>query len=369
MLLKIAASVLCVAPLAAAAAVAQCAADNCLRALRSPSRLEQALGDCAGYFATTVTPDVVTETQYSTIESTSTVTVDITVVNTMELTATVTVSGTTTITASATTTVVAPLGALKKRDIEPAIPTYASACSGTVRYSSACSCISAVPATMTAVASTTTITLPTTVWVTESMTATATQDVKVTVATVSTTTVVATATVTTAVASASVTPLYLTVSDNYGTFYARYGLPNTDLLFLTPDVNRALSFNLTTDGRIWAGPRTLTRFASGGTQYLRLLRAENLSNSGIAQFQCSLNQARDLMCQIPNYPPGTLATLLFPSGDTLVRSPESLVMHATPADYANLFHPFSFITLKASACLIDSHCPAGEACRQGTCSV
>ncbi|MCJ1421342.1 hypothetical protein MMC32_007705, partial [Xylographa parallela] len=80
-----------------------------------------------------------------------------------------------TITTTTTTTVPAP-AASHKRDALPAIvaarqataaptsiPAYASACSGTARYSSACSCIGATPTTKTAAAPTKTVTSTATV--------------------------------------------------------------------------------------------------------------------------------------------------------------------------------------------------------------
>jgi hypothetical protein len=63
MLFKTAGFVLAAVPLAAAAAApivgAQCNADNCLRALRSPSKLEAARHDCASQVVSVVTPPVV----------------------------------------------------------------------------------------------------------------------------------------------------------------------------------------------------------------------------------------------------------------------------------------------------------------------
>jgi hypothetical protein len=47
----------------------------------------------------------------------------------------------------------------EKPRCESEIPTYASACSGAVRYSSACSCVGATPTTVFAAAPTTVVTV------------------------------------------------------------------------------------------------------------------------------------------------------------------------------------------------------------------
>lgn len=73
-------------------------------------------------------------------------------------------------------------------DVPSDIPTYASACSGAVRYSSACSCIGVTAETITANSPVTTVTVSQTVTPT-------TLTVESTVATVDATTIVATRTV------------------------------------------------------------------------------------------------------------------------------------------------------------------------------
>ena len=94
-----------------------------------------------------------------------------------------TVTKSSTVTTVTSTFTVTPAALEAKRDAAPdaalylaprqvtatptSIPTYASACSGTVRYSSACSCIGATHTTTTAKAPTTTTTVSTTATVTE----------------------------------------------------------------------------------------------------------------------------------------------------------------------------------------------------------
>lgn len=93
-----------------------CNEDNCLRALigtrRGPEWPKTASTDCVKYLQATVTPSPVT------IITTTTVTPG-------------------------------PTAPLAKRAGGP-IPDYASACSGAVRYSSACSCLGVLPTTFTA---------------------------------------------------------------------------------------------------------------------------------------------------------------------------------------------------------------------------
>lgn len=120
--------------------------DNCARAVTgtaanvSPS-LSVRKADCSSFFSTTVTPIVTT---------------------------TVTQTSTSTSTYVAMTTVTTTIQGKKKRQATTvtaitqtptAVPTYASACSGTVRYSSACSCFGVSRVTTTAPASTSTVTV------------------------------------------------------------------------------------------------------------------------------------------------------------------------------------------------------------------
>ncbi|KAF3933264.1 hypothetical protein ABW19_dt0208715 [Dactylella cylindrospora] len=136
--------------LLAAAAVAQtlskCAADNCLRAIRAsafPTRSGTA--DRSSYFLATVTPTTVTITETETVSTTTSTTLDVTL----------TVQ---------TKNIEEPTFVKRQETIIPSkIPAYASACSGSVRYSSACSCIGVTASTITVLAPSTTITETTTV--------------------------------------------------------------------------------------------------------------------------------------------------------------------------------------------------------------
>jgi len=105
-------TLVCYGILQAATVFANCNHDNCLRAVIAsafPTRHGDA--DCSSYFAVTVEPETVT----------------VTIANGWVTTTTVEVS---------------------QMTITPtAIPDYASACSGSVRYSSACSCVGVTHAT------------------------------------------------------------------------------------------------------------------------------------------------------------------------------------------------------------------------------
>ncbi|MCJ1290149.1 hypothetical protein MMC34_001685 [Xylographa carneopallida] len=195
-----------------------CNEDNCLRAVQAsafPTRHGSA--DCASYLLTTVTPTTSTQTVTvtasptttltATITNTGTVTDVATITNTAVLTelatiidtatAVLTITDVITVPVTETVTLAPPVETLKKRALHPdlrapaislaarqmtvapsSIPTYASACSGAVRYSSACSCIGVTKSTTTAptpiTTKTVTATAVQTVVVTQTSSATAT---------------------------------------------------------------------------------------------------------------------------------------------------------------------------------------------------
>ncbi|RDW56667.1 hypothetical protein BP6252_14053 [Coleophoma cylindrospora] len=127
---------------------ATCNADNCARAVTGSMikpTLALRLADCTSFLLATVTPAVVT--------STTTVTPD-----PVSVTTTIVVVATATTPIPAITTITFNKRLLNDGAIinsPSAVPTYASACSGTVRYSSACSCASVTKSTKTLVAVTT----------------------------------------------------------------------------------------------------------------------------------------------------------------------------------------------------------------------
>ncbi|KAE9363236.1 hypothetical protein N431DRAFT_475399 [Stipitochalara longipes BDJ] len=160
---------------ASPAATAGCNADNCLRAIEGAAFVtRQGTIDCASYFKTTVIPATVTiistisQTTNTATSTTNTVTVtsiesDFTTITSTSLEIDIATSTTVVTAPSSTLTfklLVRKHATLDKRQATrtpSSIPTYVSACSGLVRYSSACSCVGATKSIVTAVAPSTTI--------------------------------------------------------------------------------------------------------------------------------------------------------------------------------------------------------------------
>ncbi|MCJ1437630.1 hypothetical protein MMC27_007017 [Xylographa pallens] len=209
-----------------------CNANNCLRAVVASDHTpgpSSASKDCSSFFKKTVTPATVTSTatvyvtttaatatliNINTIQATTLETVQITTVPTIQVTIvetavpiqTVLSTVLTTVTDDFTVTVVdkrevSASGmrhmldykgiALEPRQMTVApssIPAYASACSGTSQYSSACSCIGVTPTTTTVTAPTTT----TTKTITVSNTATSTVQASTTIENTILTTIITT---------------------------------------------------------------------------------------------------------------------------------------------------------------------------------
>ncbi|KAK6339648.1 hypothetical protein TWF718_009043 [Orbilia javanica] len=138
--MKLTASIFLIASIALpvhSATSTKCIEDNCLRAIRAtnfPTRPGTA--DCYSYFATTVIPPISTsyyDSEYTVYDHTEVITETVT----------------TTLTTATTTVLPEPSTQTFEKRNEPitntntAIPAYASPCSGSIRYSSACSCIGA----------------------------------------------------------------------------------------------------------------------------------------------------------------------------------------------------------------------------------
>ena len=130
---------------------ASCNADNCARAVtglqRGSAAYATAQADCASFFQATATPCTSTSTVYvfifpSTIISTV-------IASTETDVTTVYPSTETDLTTVATILVrtIAPLCSTST-SLPSSVPKYASACSGTARYSSACSCFGATQTTV-----------------------------------------------------------------------------------------------------------------------------------------------------------------------------------------------------------------------------
>ena len=134
--------------------------DNCARAVTGtnlgPAAVSTHRADCSSFFAYTVTPDASTTTVIVTpppITQTNYVVSAATVTSQ----AVVTVSGTDYV---STTNVEVYPNAKRAATVSPsAVPSYASACSGTARYSSACACFGVSKTTITAPVPTSTVTV------------------------------------------------------------------------------------------------------------------------------------------------------------------------------------------------------------------
>ncbi|KAE9371747.1 hypothetical protein N431DRAFT_467909 [Stipitochalara longipes BDJ] len=137
-----------------------CSENNCLRALIAsafPSRTASA--DCSSYLRTTITPatSTYTATIYNTVPDV--IITETTTTETVGQPTTLVVSDTTTIEVIEVSTISTFAPAKRQVTVTASdIPTYASACSGAVKYASACSCIGVSAVTITAAAPSITIT-------------------------------------------------------------------------------------------------------------------------------------------------------------------------------------------------------------------
>ncbi|KAK3312388.1 hypothetical protein B0H66DRAFT_570538 [Apodospora peruviana] len=113
---------------------AGCNADNCLRAVRATEKAPRGVTDCGSYLSATVTP--ATSTIYSTVVYSTALPTD---------------------PVSSVDTAAPPTGTPITIQPTGTVPVYASACSGSVRYSSACSCMGVFQGTTTVAAPSTTI--------------------------------------------------------------------------------------------------------------------------------------------------------------------------------------------------------------------
>ncbi|EWC44092.1 hypothetical protein DRE_07227 [Drechslerella stenobrocha 248] len=202
-----------------AAAVSQCHADNCLRAVRASARTGAL--DCSSYFRTTITPAIATVTVTNTVFATATLTEDVVQTDTVLTTTTETLHTTATEFIPFTETVQETRysSAIFKRqetEMTSDIPSYATACSGAVRYSSACSCVGATETTITLPGETATVTVDATV-TDSTVTVTATVATEFTTVVDTTSTVVVTdATITSSTAVATVTNVnYIALKDRF----------------------------------------------------------------------------------------------------------------------------------------------------------
>ncbi|KAJ6258579.1 hypothetical protein Dda_6625 [Drechslerella dactyloides] len=182
----------------------ECNRDNCFRAVINTAR--PGLIDCSSYLRATVTPPTSTFTDTSTKTEWSTSTDPQTFTDTVHVTATETSTSTPVTTIDSTLTITRTLVAKRQQTETPsAIPAYASACSGSVRYSSACSCNGVFPTATTVAAPSTTVTETTTITSTDVVSPTVTT-VTTTITDHTTTSVVVAATRTEYLATVTIEP-------------------------------------------------------------------------------------------------------------------------------------------------------------------
>lgn len=369
---------------------AVCNADNCLRglwilrcislwdsadiqsaALRASSpqtRQAQASQDCAAYLVVTVTPPVSwvfrlficifeplrvylkhvliscsTVTDFSTISSTETLVEEATAVNTIHTTVTSVVHETNTktlFTSIATITQTVGGGNTPAKRDAPKIPVYALACSNTVRYSSACSCIgvTAAQSTFTASASTTTITVPTTIYETSQETATvATTDVTVIDTTITETrtvsetiSTVTTTTITVSAPSVTALTLELQAAGRAPGVLSTTPSGSVDIAVYTTDVSKASALSLKPDGTLWLGDKV----AYGHENSLNLQFFFYTGTTTRKPLKCTIDANLIMTCQVPGQSNNKVGTSS--ASTTLYTGTE-----------ANLRASFQFVTLKA----------------------
>ncbi|KAF3903675.1 hypothetical protein AA313_de0207753 [Arthrobotrys entomopaga] len=293
---------------------ANCAADNCIRAVRGTYPPRPGSQDCSSYLRTTITPATVTSTVTETNHFTGSTTLSLTATDTEFQTSTVDFPTTTTTTLSLTsTTTIKPPGATVKKAkrqvtvIPSRIPAYASPCSGSVRYSSACSCMGISAITITAPAPTTVITTQLTISTTETLTDIKTVTISPIDATITQTTTVSTATQTTYIATVTAYAFILQVAENAGQAAGRYVQCQRDtiggggdpyLLKFGSTRSDATKFSIQPDGTLISLDQSMGVYAgyynpSWTSSYLYLF---GTPFQGAYPVSCSLNAAWEISC-------------------------------------------------------------------------
>ncbi|EPE24991.1 hypothetical protein GLAREA_11572 [Glarea lozoyensis ATCC 20868] len=298
-----------------------CNRDNCLRAIIASNAApgpQSASADCVSFFKATVTPST------STIFSTASLTITLPVVTSSS---TVIVTSTTTAVGGGSKRSVdldeekravdAPLNhqitglklAVRQQTVIPSrIPVYASACSGAVRYSSACSCIGVIRSTTTVATpvGTTTITL------------TATQSPTSTV--VVTSTAIATAT-------GSAYALRAVGSTVDGQYVSMNNQEDGIIDAFTTDISSAARFNIGTGGKLlsYGRYRANTDNFSPATIFFN----SPGTFTGTTDLSCSVGPTSTLTCTGFN---GANQFQLCPSGCTTNSEPCNGISLATSLD-------------------------------------
>ncbi|KAL2065716.1 hypothetical protein VTL71DRAFT_3386 [Oculimacula yallundae] len=259
---------------ASVAIAAACNADNCARAVTGTRRgiiaQSSAKEDCSSFLKATVYPSNVTSTVFVTVFPGTFISKSF--VTTTTTTQTV-LAGTSTIVAATekdtetakTMTVNQKRAVVTSFTTEPASPTlvpiYASACSGAVRYSSACSCFGVTPTTVTMVTPT----------FTKTVTISATLSTTIVSSVVLTSTFIQTVTESITTTTSSQVTATTTAAPVAGSAYCTNGNP-VNGLSPTCQIGPCSTFNLriegasetTYEGIIYTGPKEITT-SSGGT--------------------------------------------------------------------------------------------------------
>ncbi|MCJ1282496.1 hypothetical protein MMC26_001819 [Xylographa opegraphella] len=181
------------------------------------------------------------------------------------------------------------------------IPTYASACSGSVRYSSACSCIGVTRSTTTAPTPVTTTTVTVTTVQTSDITMTSTAMLVVDV----TTTILDTATVATATVTECAAPTATFVLQAVrGTFDGEYG-------YLTPigngggqdtsgilfgSLSSASTFSIDAAGHLFSGNEYANSDAGFPQDFLYFNPADVVAERGYPYTTCTILRTGMLQC-------------------------------------------------------------------------
>jgi len=295
------------------ASTSACNEDNCLRAVQASAfTTRQGTVDCMSYFLTTVTP--ATSTSTVTVTATATTTDLFTVTNIVTLTSVI--SDVIVVPETATVTVDArrkrnsiPLArpavdlVARQMTVAPSsIPAYASACSGSVRYSSACSCIGVTKSTTTAPTPITTKTVTVTTVQTSDITlsSSATLVVDVTTTVLDTTTV-ATATTTVCAVGPSETFVLSAVGGTYNGQYAYLApIPDSDgdgdMGILFGSLSTASTFNVDAAGHLSSGNHYANSDAGIPEDFVFFDTAAVISTSGFPYTTCAILPGGALQC-------------------------------------------------------------------------
>ena len=198
------------------------------------------------------------------------------------------------------TTTVAAVKAKRQVTVEPSsIPTYASACSGSVRYSSACSCIGVTATTITVATPSTTKTVSTTVTptVVTLYTTLQTQTVVTTDSTVIVTTTDATAAVTSVSTVTANPPSTFELVASSGSYSGQYAyLSESGVIFFTSDPTEAATFAFSASGILQDADGVDAYFYSSYSNSYAPIAFQSDDIPGLSALQCTISATSELSC-------------------------------------------------------------------------